>query len=299
MMKSFEARPDLIVILDSSGSPGSRLQARFVSHTGDVIKIQTGVALGQNLLVSVAGQVDTGTGTSPVLGQYRVRWSRIVGIGKYHAELAMEAPDESDDPDQAPAAEPPAGSSPSGFEDADYYEILQLSRHADTQTIHRVFHLLAQRYHPDNPDTGDDLMFRKLVEAHGVLTHTERRAAYDVSLTASDKVRLKIFDSLASTQGVQAELRKRKAILRLLYTKRLTDPYQPSMRVRDFAEMVGCPVEHLEFSLWFLRDRKLIVRADNNQFEITASGAEAFEAEESNHSKKSHLTLPAAAQASA
>jgi curved DNA-binding protein CbpA len=184
-------------------------------------------------------------------------------------------------------------------DETDCYEILQLSRHASTDTIHRVFHVLAQRYHPDNRETGNDFLFRKVVEAHNVLSHAERRAAYDVGLIAGDKGRLKIFDSLESTQGVQAEIRKRKGVLRLLYTKRLTDPAQPTMRVREFAEMLGCPIEHLEFSLWFLRERKLIVRSDNNQFEITCNGVEAFEEEESNYSKKTHLTLPAPAQASA
>ncbi len=293
MMESLEARPDLTVILDSSGSPGSRLQARFLGHTGDAMKIQATVALGQGVLVSVAGQVDTGTGIAPVLGQYRVRWSRIVGIGKYHAELAMETPPAEcveDEPAAAPAHD---------SDDADYYEILQLSRHASTDTIHRVFHVLAQRYHPDNRETGNDLLFRKVVEAHNVLSNPERRAAYDVRLASSDKVRFKIFDSLESTQGVQAEIRKRKGVLRLLYTKRLADPTQPWLRGREFAELLGCPVEHLEFSLWFLRERKLIVRGDNNQFEITCNGVEAFESEESNYFKKAHLTLPAPAQASA
>ena len=70
------------------------------------------------------------------------------------------------------------------------------------------------------------------------------------------------------------------------------------MRGREFAEMLGCPREHLEFSLWFLKERKLITRADNNQFEITSQGVEAFEAEEAT-CPKTHLTLPAPAQASA
>lgn len=56
------------------------------------MKIQLGTALGAGLLVSVAGQVDTKTGAAPVLGQYRVKASRIAGIGKYHAELTMETP---------------------------------------------------------------------------------------------------------------------------------------------------------------------------------------------------------------
>jgi hypothetical protein len=138
-----------------------------------------------------------------------------------------------------------------------------------------------------------------VVEAHGILSHVERRASYDVRLLAHDKARLKIFDSLESTQGVQAEIRKRKGILRVLYTKRLTDPQQPYMRGREFVELLGCPAEHLEFSIWFLRETKQIVRGDNNQFEITSHGVEAFEADESNYGRKQHLKLPAPAQASA
>jgi hypothetical protein len=291
VMESLEARPDLTVILDASGRPESRLPARFLGHSGDSMRIQLHAALGQDVLVSIAGEVDTGTGRAPVLGQYRVRSSRIAGVGKYHAELTLEAP--------AAAAEELGAKSRQG-NDSDYYEVLQVSRHADTDTIHRVFHVLAQRYHPDNRETGNDRLFRQVVEAHAVLSHSERRAGYDVRLATEDKVRFRIFDSLQSTQGVQAEIRKRKGILRLLYARRLMEPSQPAMRGRDFAELLGCPMEHLEFSFWFLRESKLIHRcADNHQYEITFQGVEAFESEESNYFSKAHLTLPAAAEATA
>lgn len=292
VMESLEARPDLTVILDATGNPGSRLAARFLGHTGEVMKIQLGTAIGQGVLVSIAGQVDTRTGTAPVLGQYRVRASRIAGIAKYYAELAMETP-----PAEFLFEEPAPGPEPGRSEDADFYEILQVSRSADTDTIHRIFHVLAQRYHPDNRETGNDHLFRQVVEAHGVLSNHERRAAFDVRLMGQEKGRLKIFDSIESTQGVQAEIRKRKGILRVLYTKRLNDPHQPAMRGREFVELLGCPAEHLEFSLWFLRETKLILRADNNQFEITSQGVEAFESDESSYAKKQHLKLPAAASA--
>jgi hypothetical protein len=293
-MESLEARPDLTVILNASGSPESRLQARFLGHSGDVMKIQLNTALGQGMRISVAGEVDTGTGRAPVLGQYRVSGCRIAGVGKYHAELELETPVAEAAPEPEPAAE-----SRRETDDADYYELLQLSRNADTDTIHRVFHVLAQRYHPDNRETGNDRLFRQVVEAHAVLSHAERRAAYDVRLSSENRARLRIFDSLESTQGVQAEMRKRKGILRILYTRRLTEPHLPTMRVREFAEMLGCPIEHLEFSLWFLRESKFIVRSDNNLFEITVRGVEAFEAEEATYFKKAHLTLPAAAEATA
>lgn len=298
VIESLEARPDLTVILDASGSPGSRLQARFLGHTGDAMKIQIGVSLGTGVLVSIAGQVDTRTGSAPVLGKYRVRRSIIAGIGKYHAELSMEtAPAEFLHEEQN--TRPTSPGSAADTEDGDFYEILQVSRRADTDTIHRVFHVLAQRYHPDNRETGDDHLFRRAVEAHDTLSSAELRAAYDVHLGTLDKTRLKIFDSLESTQGVEAEIRKRKGILRLLYAKRLAEPQQPALRGRDFVEMLGCPSEHLEFSLWFLRETKLITRADNNQFEITSSGVEAFEREESTYARKPHLKLPAPAMASA
>ena len=36
--------------------------------------------------------------------------------------------------------------------------------------------MLAQRYHPDNKDTGDERRFREIQEAYSVLTDPEKRA---------------------------------------------------------------------------------------------------------------------------
>lgn len=36
----------------------------------------------------------------------------------------------------------------------DYYEVLQISPNADADTIQRVFRLLAQRFPPDNAESG-------------------------------------------------------------------------------------------------------------------------------------------------
>ena len=284
--ESLGAHPELTIILDASGSPSSRMRGRFLEKTGSGMKVQLTTALGAGMVVSVAGQIETGAGSEPVLGKFRVGSCRLSGIGKYNAELFPEV-----------AAEETSrqGSHQDACEDLDYYEVLQVSRSADTDTIRRVFHVLAQRYHPDNKETGKEERFRQVVEAHAVLSDPERRAAHDVYLANQDKIRFKIFDNLQSTQGVQAEIRKRQGILRLLYTKRLTDPHQPAMRGWDFAEMLGCPLEHLEFSLWFLKENKLISRSDNNHFEITWQGVAAFEAEETTFGRKSLVQLPAPA----
>jgi hypothetical protein len=96
---------------------------------------------------------------------------------------------------------------------------------------------------------------------------------------------------------VDAEKRKRQGILSLLYGKRMSDPHQPAMSVRDFEEMLGCPREHLEFSLWFLKESKWITRSDNNRFEITCQGVLAVEADQSGALPSSFPQLPAPAEA--
>ena len=49
---------------------------------------------------------------------------------------------------------------PTQSEPQDYYELLQVSPTADPETIHRVYRLLAQRFHPDNSETGNASRFR-------------------------------------------------------------------------------------------------------------------------------------------
>jgi hypothetical protein len=282
--ETLDAHPELTIILDATGNPSSRLRGRFIAQDGDFIKVQMSAALGPGLLVSIAGEIDTGSGREPLLGKYRVASSKIAGIGKYQVELTAAPVTEETSPQTNPSDEP------------DYYQVLQVSRSADIETIRRIFHVLAQRYHPDNHDTGDQDKFRQVVDAHSILSDPEKRAAHDVFLAGEDKVRYKIFESLQSTEGVQAEIRKRQGILRLLYAKRLTDTQQPSMRGRDFVEMLACPLEHLEFALWMLREQRLICRSDSNHFEITAQGVESFEADQKDYGKKSLIALPAPAQ---
>ena len=53
------AQPEeLTVILDASGSPSSRLQARFLGHLNDGgVKLEVTIALGPGTSVCLAGQI--------------------------------------------------------------------------------------------------------------------------------------------------------------------------------------------------------------------------------------------------
>jgi curved DNA-binding protein len=62
----------------------------------------------------------------------------------------------------------------------DFYEVLGVPRTADTKQIRRAYRDLARKYHPDvNKDPGADERFKRISEAHHVLTDPELRAQYD------------------------------------------------------------------------------------------------------------------------
>ena len=62
----------------------------------------------------------------------------------------------------------------------DYYDVLGISRNADTQEIKSAFRRLARQYHPDvSQEAGAEEKFKELNEAYEVLSDDEKRARYD------------------------------------------------------------------------------------------------------------------------
>ncbi len=83
----------------------------------------------------------------------------------------------------------------------DCYEVMQLSPNADSETISRVYRMLAARYHPDNTETGDSEKFIRLSEAYHILSDPEKRARYDVVHRDALRLRWKIFDPASASRG--------------------------------------------------------------------------------------------------
>ena len=160
----------------------------------------------------------------------------------------------------------------------DHYETLQISANAEPETIHRVYRLLAQRFHPDNKETGNATKFRELTEAYEALSDPQRRAQYDVMHQRFVRERWKV---AASTDAADIDYRSeqvaRLTLLELLYTRRRTEPGSPAMSILDVEALIGRPREHLEFSIWFLTQKRFIQRGDDSGLTITADGAEYLE----------------------
>ena len=161
--------------------------------------------------------------------------------------------------------------------DLDYYEVLQVSDNAEADTISRVYRSLAQRYHPDNRETGNEERFREITEAYQVLSNAEKRAGYDATNQARKKERWRVVSSGAESENnFELEQVVRLTVLEALYTQRRLNTNNPGILLLDLQRMLGRPREHLEFTIWFLLQKKLI-SSDDARLYLTAEGAEYLE----------------------
>ena len=63
----------------------------------------------------------------------------------------------------------------------DYYDILDVSKDADINTIKKAYRKVAMKYHPDKNqgDKGAEEKFKEAAEAYGILNDSEKRQRYD------------------------------------------------------------------------------------------------------------------------
>lgn len=259
-----------VVRLELDNQGGS---ARWL--TGDLLDVSTG-----GVGVAVVKPIATGTratirgnfggSRSEAVSPAIVRWCEEVQSGKFHIGLEFESAESAN---REGATSPPLAAA----EELDHYETMQLSPNADAETIQRVYRLLAQRYHPDALQTGNPELFRRLGEAYRVLSSPELRARYDAQYRADKRLQWQIFDRSNANVGPEVERRKRRGILDLLYFKALHDPERASMTVFDFEQFLGCPREHLEAALWYLKGKGFVKRGDNGKVTITVEGFDEVE----------------------
>src|SRR4051812_43308090 len=116
----------------------------------------------------------------------------------------------------------------------DFYEFLQISPNADTETIHRVYRFLAARFHPDNQKSGDSGMFNQLKMAYDVLADPSRRAEYDK--VRHQQPRPPLSSTIDFMDDLEGEVNRRLAILAVLYHRRRASPSMPEVSLAQIEE---------------------------------------------------------------
>ena len=164
----------------------------------------------------------------------------------------------------------------------DYYEVLQISPNADPDTIHRVYRLLAQRFHPDAQETGDPARFRQITEAYHVLRDPEQRASFDLRHQSVRQERMKVVHH-AARANTDFEIER---LVRLTVLEGIFD--------LDLEGLTGQSRDHLEFTFWYLIAKNMIKRGDSSRLLITADGVDYLEQHYESNLQRRRLSAGAA-----
>jgi curved DNA-binding protein CbpA len=159
----------------------------------------------------------------------------------------------------------------------DFYEVLRISPRADEDTIDRVYRTLADRFHPDNPSTGDAEAYLRVTEAFETLSSPERRSHYDEQRERSQTVarfRLRARDFF---DGVLGEQNRRLAVLCLLYRRRLSSHESPGRTLLDLEQLTGCTREELNSVLWYMCEKQWVKFGELTEYTITSDGFDVVE----------------------
>jgi len=249
------------------GTGSAEVKAIDVSDTGMRIECAEGIQPGTTVFVQSKDSLFSGH----AIVRHCTPFGESFRIG---LEFCSDAKDHPEQPDS---------------EDVDYYEVLQISPNADAETIQRVYRIMAARFHPDNPETGDLEKFLLLTLAHEVLSDPERRAKYDSVYASRQSEPDPIFEMKDFVDGMKGEFNRRVGVLSLLYNQRRTDPEHPAISLLELERRMAFPREYLAFTMWYLRAKEFVVMADNSDFSLTALGADYVEENSSDSEMLSKL----------
>ncbi len=171
----------------------------------------------------------------------------------------------------------------------DYYEILEISPNANSGTIERMFRYLAQRYHPDNQDTGDRPRFDAIMEANDTLRDPGKRAQYDIAHKKHSGFRWKLSEEASDNKGIERDVDIQNKLLSILYVRRRQNISDPGLGNFTLERLLGCPAEHLEFHLWYLKEKGWIRATESGMFAITVEGVDRANSEQ--HRKTTNKLL--------
>jgi curved DNA-binding protein CbpA len=165
----------------------------------------------------------------------------------------------------------------SANEFVDFYDLLQLSSNADSETIERIFRHLAKKLHPDHSDQTNNDQFIKIVEAYEVLSNPETRAGYDARYQDYWNRKWKLASVASDMSELGDDMVARERILSLLYVQRRRSMKSPGLGEVEISRLLNTPLEMVDFHLWYIRTKGWVERLDTGHLAITALGVDQAE----------------------
>lgn len=159
----------------------------------------------------------------------------------------------------------------------DHYIVLGVEPNADSDTIQAAYARLTQKYHPSNKDTGNQEKFDGLNQAFEVLADPALRAAFDKVKGVDPEAGNPKFTGPEFFDALEHSALLRSAVLCLLYDRMRVKSFKPSLSMRHMEGMLNVNGEALNFALWYLKKRNLVINDDKSALAITVDGMDFLE----------------------
>src|SRR4029077_8122404 len=84
----------------------------------------------------------------------------------------------------------------------------------------------------------------------------------------------KLTEEASDSKGIERDVDIQNKMLSILYVKSRQNISDPGIGNLEFERLLGCPAEHLEFHLWYLKEKGWIRRTENGTIAITVEGVD-------------------------
>jgi len=165
----------------------------------------------------------------------------------------------------------------------DHYVVLGIEPKSDSETIQNAYSALAKKYHPNNASTGDKEKFSAVNLAYETLSDPLLRREFDKIKGIGQEEGSPTFSGPEFFNALGREAGVRSTLLSVLYDRRRTNPFRPSISMRHLENMLLVSADELAFTLWYLKQRAFVRSDDKSSLAITVEGMEYLE---------THMPLP-------
>jgi hypothetical protein len=117
------------------------------------------------------------------------------------------------------------------------------------------------------------------MEAYDTLRDPIKRAQHDIEHKNHSNIRWKLAEEASDSKGVERDVDIQNRLLSVLYVKRRQSIRDPGIGNIGLERLLGCPAEHLEFHLWYLKEKGWIRITESGMFVITAEGVDHVNSE--------------------
>ena len=159
----------------------------------------------------------------------------------------------------------------------DHYVVLGVDPRANSETIQHAYTTLAAKYNPKGTEP-DKEKFGAINQAYEVLSDIELRGEFNKLKGLEEEEGGPKFSGLPFFESLGREARLRAVMLCVLYDRRKAKPFTPSLTLRQLEAIIAATSEELNFTIWYLKQRGLVLSDDKSTLQITCDGMDFLEA---------------------